>query len=132
MRPPNATLEICGIFDRSCKRKCADRAGANFAGLSTSWSGSGSFITLPLLLLTGMDARAVDFTSTVVLFLGKVAGVIADVLREYGQSAVGEWIIQKLAPLNYRMSLADHRSLPHIFEIIVSNPQFMTVNPYPG
>ena len=37
-------------------------------------AGGGSFITLPALILTGMDARAANITSTVALFPGQLTG----------------------------------------------------------
>lgn len=37
-------------------------------------AGGGSFLTLPALMLTGMDARAANITSTVALFPGQVTG----------------------------------------------------------
>jgi uncharacterized membrane protein YfcA len=49
-------------------------AGAVWAGAQNQLAGGGSFITLPVLMLTGMDARAANITSTVALFPGKVTG----------------------------------------------------------
>ena len=39
-----------------------------WAGIQNALAGGGSFITLPSLMLTGMDARAANITSTVALF----------------------------------------------------------------
>jgi uncharacterized protein len=39
-----------------------------WAGMQNALAGGGSFITLPSLMLTGMDARAANITSTVALF----------------------------------------------------------------
>jgi len=39
-----------------------------WAGAQNALAGGGSFITLPVLMLTGMDARAANITSTVALF----------------------------------------------------------------
>src|SRR5271156_4759100 len=39
-----------------------------WAGTQNALAGGGSFITLPSLMLTGMDARAANITSTVALF----------------------------------------------------------------
>jgi uncharacterized membrane protein YfcA len=39
-----------------------------WAGLQNALAGGGTFITLPLLMLTGMDARAANVTSTIALF----------------------------------------------------------------
>jgi uncharacterized membrane protein YfcA len=49
-------------------------AGAVWAGAQNQLAGGGSFITLPVLMLTGMDARAANITSTVALFPGQVTG----------------------------------------------------------
>ncbi|KUR76215.1 sulfite exporter TauE/SafE family protein [Novosphingobium sp. Fuku2-ISO-50] len=48
--------------------------GAVWAGAQNQLAGGGSFITLPVLMLTGMDARAANITSTVALFPGQVTG----------------------------------------------------------
>src|ERR1700760_700345 len=44
------------------------------AGVQNQLAGGGSFLTLPALMLTGMDARAANITSTVALFPGQVTG----------------------------------------------------------
>ena len=44
-----------------------------WAGIQNALAGGGSFITLPSLMLTGMDARAANITSTVALFPAQVA-----------------------------------------------------------
>lgn len=49
-------------------------AGSIWAGVQNQLAGGGSFITLPALMLTGMDARAANITSTVALFPGQVTG----------------------------------------------------------
>ena len=41
---------------------------ATWAGAQNALAGGGSFITLPSLMFTGMDARAANMTSTVALF----------------------------------------------------------------
>jgi uncharacterized membrane protein YfcA len=46
---------------------------ALWAGLQNALAGGGSFITLPALMLTGMDARAANITSTIALFPAQVA-----------------------------------------------------------
>src|SRR6478736_2776738 len=46
---------------------------AVWAGAQNQLAGGGSFITLPSLMLTGMDARAANITSTVALFPGQLA-----------------------------------------------------------
>jgi len=44
------------------------------AGVQNQLAGGGSFLTLPALMLSGMDARAANITSTVALFPGQVTG----------------------------------------------------------
>jgi uncharacterized protein len=44
-----------------------------WAGVQNALAGGGSFITLPSLMLTGMDARAANMTSTVALFPAQIA-----------------------------------------------------------
>lgn len=44
-----------------------------WAGIQNALAGGGSFITLPSLMLTGMDARAANITSTIALFPAQVA-----------------------------------------------------------
>ena len=53
---------------------CLLLVGAIWAGAQNQLAGGGSFITLPLLMMTGMDARAANITSTVALFPGQVTG----------------------------------------------------------
>jgi uncharacterized protein len=45
---------------------------ALWAGAQNALAGGGSFITLPALILSGLDARAANITSTVALFPGQV------------------------------------------------------------
>jgi uncharacterized membrane protein YfcA len=47
------------------------------AGVQNALAGGGSFITFPALLLSGMDARAANITSTIALFPGQVTTGIA-------------------------------------------------------
>jgi uncharacterized membrane protein YfcA len=49
-------------------------AASLWAGAQNQLAGGGSFVTLPALILTGMDARAANITSTVALFPGQIAG----------------------------------------------------------
>ena len=46
---------------------------ALWAGIQNALAGGGSFITLPSLMLTGMDARAANITSTIALFPAQIA-----------------------------------------------------------
>ena len=43
-----------------------------WAGAQNALAGGGSFITLPFLMLTGMDARAANITSTLALFPAQI------------------------------------------------------------
>ena len=43
-----------------------------WAGTQNALAGGGSFVTLPTLILSGIDARAANITSTVALFPGQV------------------------------------------------------------
>ena len=45
---------------------------ALWAGAQNALAGGGSFITLPMLMLTGMDARAANITSTIALFPAQI------------------------------------------------------------
>lgn len=46
---------------------------ALWAGCQNALAGGGSFVTLPALMLTGMDARAANITSTIALFPAQIA-----------------------------------------------------------
>src|ERR1700679_2968283 len=43
-----------------------------WAGVQNALAGGGSFVTLPALILSGIDARAANITSTIALFPGQV------------------------------------------------------------
>src|ERR1700761_5304975 len=45
---------------------------ALWAGVQNALAGGGSFLTLPALIFTGMDARAANITSSVALFPGQM------------------------------------------------------------
>src|ERR1700694_2405007 len=45
---------------------------AFWAGAQNALAGGGSFITLPALMLSGLDARAANITSTIALFPGQL------------------------------------------------------------
>jgi uncharacterized membrane protein YfcA len=49
-------------------------AAATWAGAQNQLAGGGSFVTLPALMLTGLNARAANITSTVALFPGQITG----------------------------------------------------------
>lgn len=46
---------------------------AMWAGAQNALAGGGSFVTLPALMLTGLDARMANITSTIALFPGQVS-----------------------------------------------------------
>jgi len=46
-------------------------AAALWAGIQNALAGGGSFVTLPALILTGLDARAANIASTIALFPGQ-------------------------------------------------------------
>jgi uncharacterized membrane protein YfcA len=48
-------------------------AAGLWAGTQNALAGGGSFVTLPALMLAGIDARAANITSTIALFPGQVA-----------------------------------------------------------
>ena len=53
-------------------------SGAGFlAGVMNALAGGGSFVTLPMLILSGLDARAANITSTIALFPGQVTTGLA-------------------------------------------------------
>ena len=58
-----------------------------WAGAQNALAGGGSFITLPTLMLTGMDARAANITSTVALFPAQI--VMGLTGREQAESPPG-------------------------------------------
>src|SRR5258708_22332094 len=47
-------------------------AVALWAGVQNALAGGGSFVTLPALILSGLDARAANIASTIALFPGQV------------------------------------------------------------
>jgi uncharacterized protein len=60
---------------------------ATWAGVQNALAGGGSFITLPSLMLTGMDARAANITSTIALFPAQLVTGITG--REHLSGAAG-------------------------------------------
>jgi uncharacterized membrane protein YfcA len=49
-----------------------------WAGAQNALAGGGSFVTLPALMLTGLDARTANLTSTVAVFPGQVTTALAN------------------------------------------------------
>jgi uncharacterized membrane protein YfcA len=60
---------------------------ALWAGVQNALAGGGSFLTLPALILTGMDARAANITSTVALFPGQIVSGLSN--RAHVSGAAG-------------------------------------------
>lgn len=60
---------------------------ALLAGAQNAVAGGGSFLTLPALLLLGMDARAANITSTIALFPGQLTSGFSG--REHVSGAEG-------------------------------------------
>ncbi len=60
---------------------------ALWAGTQNALAGGGSFITLPSLILSGMDARAANITSTIALFPGQLISGLA--VREHSAGVAG-------------------------------------------
>jgi uncharacterized protein len=58
-----------------------------WAGAQNALAGGGSFITLPLLILSGMNPRAANITSTIALFPGQVASGWTG--RQFASGAAG-------------------------------------------
>src|SRR5581483_9094644 len=50
---------------------------AFIAGVQNALAGGGSFLTFPALLVSGLDPRAANITSTIALFPGQVATGLA-------------------------------------------------------
>ncbi|WP_448586595.1 sulfite exporter TauE/SafE family protein [Thermaurantiacus sp.] len=53
-------------------------AAGLWAGAQNALAGGGSFVTLPALMLAGLDARAANMTSTVALFAGQITSGLAN------------------------------------------------------
>src|ERR1700761_7083217 len=58
-----------------------------WAGVQNALAGGGSFVTLPTLILSGLDARAANIASTLALFPGQVT--TGWVGRKLGSGAAG-------------------------------------------
>jgi uncharacterized membrane protein YfcA len=64
-------------------------AAAFAAGVQNALAGGGSFLTFPALLLTGLDPRAANITSTVALFPGQIATGITGRRQATGTPSLG-------------------------------------------
>ena len=63
------------------------------AGLQNSLAGGGSFVTLPVLILSGMTPLAANITSTVALFPGQVTAGLAGRRLVTGASRLPFWAL---------------------------------------
>ncbi|HEV2365712.1 MAG TPA: sulfite exporter TauE/SafE family protein [Caulobacteraceae bacterium] len=70
-------------------------AAAAWAGVQNALAGGGSFVTLPALMLTGLDARAANIASTIALFPGQVT-----------TGLVGRRLVSGAAGLSFKALLA--------------------------
>ena len=68
---------------------------AYVAGAMNTMAGGGSFVTLPVLIFTGLDARAANITNTMSLFPGQIASAL-----------VGRDLVQGVGGLSFRTILA--------------------------
>jgi uncharacterized membrane protein YfcA len=71
---------------------------ALWAGIQNALAGGGTFITFPILLWAGLDARAANITSTIALFPGQVTTALAGRAQVSGnaQLTVRELIVLSL------------------------------------
>jgi uncharacterized membrane protein YfcA len=53
-------------------------AAGLWAGTQNALAGGGSFVTLPALMATGLDARVANLTSTIALFPGQITTALAN------------------------------------------------------
>ena len=66
-----------------------------WAGTQNALAGGGSFVTLPVLILSGLDARAANIASTLALFPGQVS-----------TGVVGRKLVSGAAGLSFRALMA--------------------------
>jgi uncharacterized membrane protein YfcA len=71
---------------------------ALWAGIQNALAGGGTFITFPVLLMAGLDARAANITSTIALFPGQVTTALAGRSQVSGnaQLSVRELVVLSL------------------------------------
>lgn len=65
------------------------------AGFQNAVAGGGSFVTLPALMLSGLDARVANLTSTVALFPGQITTALAN-----------RRLVSGVGPLSFTLLLA--------------------------
>ena len=68
-------------------------AAGFWAGLQNSLAGGGSFVTLPVLILSGMTPLAANITSTVALFPGQVTSGFAGRRLVTGAGRLPFWVL---------------------------------------
>jgi len=68
-------------------------AAGFWAGLQNSLAGGGSFVTLPVLILSGMTPLAANITSTVALFPGQVTSGLAGRRLVTGAGRLPFWVL---------------------------------------
>jgi uncharacterized membrane protein YfcA len=66
---------------------------ALWAGAQNALAGGGSFITLAALVLTGLDPRAANITSTIALFPGQVTSGVAGRRYVSGAQGLPFWVL---------------------------------------
>jgi uncharacterized protein len=64
-------------------------AAGLWAGTQNALAGGGSFVTLPALMATGLDARVANLTSTIALFPGQITTALANRHLVSGVGALG-------------------------------------------
>lgn len=64
-----------------------------WAGLQNALAGGGSFVTLPVLILSGMTPLAANITSTVALFPGQVTSGLAGKKLVTGAAHLPFWVL---------------------------------------
>jgi uncharacterized protein len=64
-----------------------------WAGLQNALAGGGSFVTLPVLILSGMTPLAANITSTVALFPGQVTSGLAGKKLVTGAARLPFWVL---------------------------------------
>ena len=62
---------------------------AVWAGTQNALAGGGSFVTLPALILSGLDARAANIASTIALFPGQVTTGLVGLSNVRGAAGLG-------------------------------------------
>jgi len=70
-----------------------------WAGLQNALAGGGSFVTLPMLILSGMTPLAANITSTVALFPGQVTSGLAGKKLVTGAARLPFWVLFALSIL---------------------------------